>query len=174
MKHSLCWTWRSSASGQDWKTLSLAWTEPQGSLHCYASNGEVDAGHPFLCVTAGALWDPAWHLLCSHICVPCTQCIGFPGYRSHNYRNPLRPTQVSMLLGCQSGPNLMRIETPPHTLRCVCIPKVEGAGLHTSEMERHLDNISAHMTIQLPASGQVYSVPEPESKHQLLQSPCGL
>lgn len=92
----------------------------------------MDTGHPVLCVTAGALWDPARHLFCSHICVPCIQCIGFPGYRSHNYINPLRPTQVSMLLGCQSGPILMRTETPPQTLCCVCIPKVEGAGLYTS------------------------------------------
>lgn len=91
----------------------------------------MDTGHPFLCITAGALWDPAWHLLC-HICVPCTQCIGFPGYRSHNYINTLRPTQVSVLLGCELSLILMRTETPPHTLCCVCIPKVEGAGLYTS------------------------------------------
>lgn len=101
----------------------------------------MDAGHPVLCVTAGALWDPARHLFCSHICVPCIQCIGFPGYRSHNYINPLRPTQVSMLLGCQSGPILMRTET----VLCVHPQGGGSRALHIS-MERHRDNISDHMT----------------------------
>lgn len=104
----------------------------------------MDTGHPFLCIIAGALWDPAWHLLC-HICVPCTQCIGFPGYRSHNYIDTLRPTQVSMLLGCESGLILMITETPPHTLCCVYPQGGGSRALHIS-MQRHRDNISAHMT----------------------------
>lgn len=106
----------------------------------------MDAGHPFLCITAGALWDPVQHLLSSHICVPCTQCIGFPGYRPHNYINTLRPTQVSMLLGCQLGLILMRTETPiPHPVLCVH-PQGGGSRVLHISMQRHRDNISAHVT----------------------------
>lgn len=107
-----------------------------------------------------------------------------PGYRPHEHINALRPTQVSVLLGCQSG-SLMRSETPPTVLSSVCVFGVEGVELYTSEsmclskvegVELFTPDAiySVHMTIQLMTSGQVYLVPEPEPKYQLLQNLRGL
>lgn len=63
----------------------------------------------------------------------------------------------------------MRSETQPNrAVKCTCVIKV-GVALCTA------DTIcSAHMTIQLMASGHIYSVLEPEAKRQLLQKLCRL
>lgn len=68
-----------------------------------------------------------------------------------------------------------RDSTPLRHLMCVHPQGGGSRALHIRPGKVHRDTIfSAHMTIQLVASGQVYSVPQPEPKHQLLQSPCGL